>query len=85
MILFGRNLYGQPLPAIVRETIVKVLLGLGWENVPNGECLFVHPKQRLPVSVYVDVISTVGRKQNIAPLWKKSMNLVNLGARTSFF
>ena len=32
------------------------LLELGWEKIPNWECLFVHRKQGLLLSVYVDDI-----------------------------
>ena len=38
-----RNLYGHPLAGLLWERqFEEVLLGLGWEKVPNWECLFVH-------------------------------------------
>ena len=46
---------------------------------PNWECLFVHRKEGLFSSVYVDDIKMAGRKQNMAPMWKKLMKLVDLG------
>ena len=39
----------------------KVPLEMGWEKVPNWECLFV-PKQGLFLSVYVDEDKMAGRK-----------------------
>ena len=41
---------------------------LGWDKVPNWECLFVHRKQGLFLSVYVDDIKMAGRSQNMAPM-----------------
>ena len=50
-----RTLYGHPLAGLVCERKLKeVLLGLGWEKVPNWECVFVHRKQGLFLSKYVD-------------------------------
>ena len=40
----------------------EVLLELGWEKVPNWECMFVHRKQRLFLSVYVDDIKKMAGK-----------------------
>ena len=57
---------------------------LGWEKVPHWECLFVHRKQRLFLSVYVDDIKMSGRKHNMAPMLKILMKLVDLGEPTSF-
>ena len=57
---------------------------LGWENVQNWECLFVHRKQGSFLSVYVDDIEMAGKKQNLSPMWKKLMKLVDLGEPTSF-
>ena len=61
----------------------KVLLGLGWEKVPNWECSFVHRKQGLFLSVYVDDIKLAERKQNMAPMWKKLWRMVDLGLHFS--
>ena len=45
-------------PAVLskRQFVEVLLLGLGWEKVPNWECLFVHRKQGLFLSVYVEDI-----------------------------
>ena len=46
-----RNLYGHPLAGLLWERQFEtVLLGLGWNNVPNWECLFVNRKQGLFLS-----------------------------------
>ena len=36
----------------------EVLLEFGWRKVPGWECLFVHRKQGLFLSVYVDDVKT---------------------------
>ena len=56
---------------------------LGWEKVPNWECMFVHRQQGLFLSVYVDDIRIAGKKQNTVPMWK-IMNNVDLDEPTSF-
>ena len=48
---------------LVERHFEEVLLGLGWEKVPNCECLFVHRKQGLFLSVYVDDIKMAGRTE----------------------
>ena len=59
-------------------------MDLGWEKVPNWECLFVHRKQRLFLSVHVNDIKMAGENQNMTPMWKKLMKGVDLGEPTSF-
>ena len=61
-----------------------VLLGRGWEKVPNCECLFVHRKQGLFLWLHVDDRKMSGRKQNLDLTYKKLMKLVDLGETTSF-
>ena len=48
----------------------EVLLKLGWEKVPNWKCLFVHRKQELSLSVFVDDIKMAVKKQNLTHMWK---------------
>ena len=62
----------------------KIQLKYGWEKVSNWECLFVHRQKGLFLSVYVDDIKLVGKKQNINPMWKVLNNEVDLGEPTSF-
>ena len=40
---------------------------------------FAHRKQGLFLSVFVDDIKMVGKKQNMTHMWKKLMKLVDLG------
>ena len=80
-----RNLYGHPLAGLLWERqSEKVLLGLGWEKLPNWECLLVHGKQGLFLSAYVDDNEMAGRNKNWGPMWKKWMKLVDLDEPTSF-
>ena len=81
-----RNLYGHPLAGLFWERqFEKILLIHGWEKIPNWECLFVHPEKGLFLSVYVDDIKLVGKKQNIDPMWKVLGKEVDSGEPTSFF
>ena len=48
------------------------------------ECMFVHRKQGLFLSVFVDGIKMVGRKQSVAPTWKKLRKNVDTDEPTSF-
>ena len=62
----------------------EVLLELGWEKVPNLECLFVHRKQGLSLSVHMDDNKMTGKKLNMAPMWKKWVKHVDLDEPISF-
>ena len=44
----------------------------------------MHRKQGLFSSVYVDDKKMTGMKQNLSPVWKKLMKLVDLAEPTSF-
>ena len=75
----------HPLAGLLWERHFElVLLELGWENVPNEECLFVHRKHGLFLSVYVDHIKIAGKKQNMAFMWKKEMKNVDPDEPNSF-
>ena len=67
-----------------KENSKKVLLEHGWEQVPNWECLFVNREKGLFLSVHVDKIKLVGKKQNIDPMWNELVKEVDLGEPTSF-
>ena len=64
----------------IRRTSVGIWLG----KVPKWECLFGRRKHGLFLSVYVDDIKMAGKKQNMAPMWKKWMKNVDLDEPTSF-
>ena len=80
-----RNLYGHPLAGLLCERqFEKILLQHGWEKVSYWECLFVHRRKGLFLSVYVDDIKLVGKKQNIDPMSKLLNKEVDLGEPSSF-
>ena len=57
-----RNLYGLPFAGLLWERqIEEVRFELGWATVPSRECLFVHRKLRLFLSVHVDDIKRLER------------------------
>ena len=86
LVPLERNLYGHPLAGLLCERqFEEVLLRPGCErNYRTWECLVVHRKQGLFKSAYVGDIKMGERKQNVAPMWKKWMELVDLGEPTSF-
>ena len=78
------NLYGHPLAGLVWERhFEEVLLELGWEKLPHCECLFVHRKQSVFFSVYVDGIKMAGRKNWVhveeidETCWSWRINLIS--------
>ena len=73
----------QELDCCGRE-FQEALFELGWMKIPNWECMFVHRKQGLFFSVYVDDIKMVGNKQNMAPMRKKKKKHVDIDEPTSF-
>ena len=77
MVILWQDCYGK-------GNLRKILLKHGWGEVPNCECLFVHSEKGLFLSVYVDDIKLVGKKQNIDPMWKLLNKEVDLGEPTSF-
>ena len=63
VVLHERNVHGHPSAGLFWERQVEeVLLELGWEKVPNWECLFVHRKQGRFLSVYVDALEMAAKK-----------------------
>ena len=52
LLSLERNLHGHPRAGLLWERqFEEVLLGFGWKEVPNWECMFVHRKQGLFSSV----------------------------------
>ena len=45
--------------------------GEGFERVPGWECLYVNKSKKLFLSIYVDDFKMAGDAQNIAPMWKR--------------
>ena len=79
-----RNLYGHQLAALLwKRQFEELPLELGWAKVPNWECLFVHRKRGLFLSVYADHTEMAGKMQNMAPMWKNLMKHVDID-KTNF-
>ena len=78
MVILWQDCYGK-------ENLRKSYLQHGWEKVSNWECLFVHREKGLFLSLHVDDIKLIGKKQNINPMWKLLNKEVDLGEPTSFF
>ena len=66
VVLRERNVFGHPLAGLLRErkTEAERLRHHG-EKVPMLECLHVHRKSQLSLSVYVDDIKMVGDKETL--------------------
>ena len=64
------------------KTVRKSIDGTWLGKIPNWKCLFVHRK--IFLSVHVDDINMAGKKQNLAPVWKKLMKNVDIEEPTSF-
>ena len=57
IVLLERNFFGHPLAGLLWEILFeKALMELGWEKVAHWECLFVHRRQKLFLSAFVDDI-----------------------------
>ena len=85
MVLLERNQCGHPLSGLLWERQLEDALSeFGWENFPNWECVFVHRKRGLILSVSVDDIKMAGMKKNMVPMWKKLMKNVDIDEPTSF-
>ena len=64
--LLERNLYGHPSGRLLCERqFEEALLEHGSKKIPSRECMFVHLKQGLFLSVYVDDIKMAGENQNL--------------------
>ena len=85
VVLLERNLQRHPFAGLLWERqIEEVLLELGWEKILNWECPLVHLKQGLFLSQNVNDIKMVGKKWNMAPMWKTWMKNVDLDEPTSY-
>ena len=63
MVLLARKTVRSSCSRTVWERqFEEASVELGWERVPNCECLFVHRKQGLFLSVHVDDINNRWKK-----------------------
>ena len=44
---------------------------LGWEHVTGWESLYVHRKDQLFMSVYVDDFHLAGKEDKMVPMWER--------------
>ena len=66
-----RNLYGHPLAGLYWEKhCQKAIYKAGFERIVGHECLYVHYKKQLFLSVYVDDFKLAGKAHNITPMWE---------------
>ena len=80
MVSLERNLYGHPWARLLWERKTEdVLLEIAWEEVPIWECLYVHKKLVLLLSIYEDDIKNDLRKNRLSKpcgnLCRKEMTL----------
>ena len=80
-----RNLYGHPLARLLcKRQLEEALLELGWEK--NSELgMYVRSSDTRFFSVSFCDINMTGKKQSMAPMWKKLMKNVDVGEPISFF
>ena len=66
-----RNFFGHPLAGLLWErNVEEVTVEQEWEKVPTWDCLYVQKKLGLFLSVYLEDIKMVGKKQQIVRTWK---------------
>ena len=79
-----RNLYGHPLAGLLWERQFRGSFAGAWmgtrEQVPNWECLFRSSKTR----IILDDFKLAVKKKNMAPMWKKFMNMLILTNQLHF-
>ena len=65
VIPLERNFYGHPLPGLLwGRHFEEAWIELGLEKISNWECVFVHRKQGLFLSVHVDDIKNGWKKKS---------------------
>ena len=65
------SLYGHPMSGKYWENhFTERLKSVGFESISGWECLFVHKKLKLILSVYVDDFKLVGKAENLETGWK---------------
>ena len=72
VVLLERNLYGHPFAGLLWEIqFEETLLKLGWEKYRIGKVFFVHRKQGLFLSIYVDDFKSLNRSRIWLPCGRK--------------
>ena len=79
MVRLLANLYGHPLAGLYWERHChKALTKIGFQLVQGWECLYVHDEAKLFLSVYVDDFKMAGIKRNLAPMWARLRDELDL-------
>ena len=75
VVLLERNLHGHPFGGLLcgKTNLWKFYWDEDRKRCRIGNAYFVPRKQRLCLSVFVDDVNMAGKKQNMAPMWKKVM------------
>ena len=64
------NLYGHPLAGLLWEKhCQKIFFQEGFEKVPSWECLYVHRREKLFLSIYVDDFKMAGKAKAVDKMW----------------
>ena len=78
-------LYGHPLAGLYWESHCKhALKSCGFSPVPSWECMHYNKDQKLFLSIYADDFKLAGKRENIAPMWKKLKEFLTLDPPTEF-
>ena len=86
VVSLERNFFGHPLASLLWErNVEEVTVEKEWEKVPTWECLLLHKKLGLFLSVFVGDIPMVGKKQNIDCMWKTLQKKIYLEDPTPSF
>ena len=76
-------LYAQPLSGAYWEKHChKQLLDVGFSPIPGWECLYVHKRLQIVLSVYVDDFKMAGKQENLAAGWKLTKTKIRLDKPT---
>ena len=71
MVSLGRDLHGHPVAGLLwKRNSEEVHFKNIWDNIPTWECLYVHRKLGLFLSVYMDDIKMVGKSRPSNPCGK---------------
>ena len=75
-----RNIYGHKLAALLWQKYVEWIITTkcGFEKLVDWECLYVHRKKKLFLSIYVDDLKMAGCQANIAPMWEELKKYLGL-------
>ena len=59
-------------------TAMAAFLKAGFKPVPSPECLYMHVREQVFLSVYVDDLKMAGKNESIGPLWAELQKTLDL-------